>query len=135
MALLLLLLDVGLHALEDLDDRLLRVRNVGVLLDELAGILRHRVSNVTQTHAKGTQSRELAHKRTHQLVVGATRLDDLRLLLEGEVGPVEAGVDVLLVEGEDLIMGQGAGVREVVHALALLLGHVERHGQQVVKDL
>lgn len=58
-------------------------------------------------------------------MAGSGRLGVMRALLSSllsilipyrEVGPGVGGVDVLLVQGQDLVVRDGAGVREVVHA-------------------
>ena len=68
-----------------------------------------------------------------QLVVRAARRQDLRLLLQREVLVGERRVDVLLVQVQNLVVRDGAGVGEVEHAAAVVQRHLDAHGQQVVQ--
>lgn len=69
-----------------------------------------------------------------KLAVAAAGLDDLCLLLEGEVLPGEVWADVLLEKGKDLVVGDGAGVGEVVDASLLVLGKEDGGWEQVVEE-
>lgn len=51
---------------------------------------------------------------SYEFRVRARRLDDLCLLLEIKVLPGEIRVDVLLVQAEDLVVGDRPGIGEVV---------------------
>lgn len=69
-----------------------------------------------------------------KLAVAAAGLDDLCLLLQGEVLPGEIWADVLLKKGEDLVVGDGAGVGEVVDASLLVLREEDGGWEQVVEE-
>lgn len=69
-----------------------------------------------------------------KLAVAASGLDDLGLLLQGEVLPGEIWADVLLEKGKDLVVGDGAGVGEVVNASILVLREEDGGWEQVVED-
>ena len=69
-----------------------------------------------------------------QLAVAPASLDDLGLLLEGEVLPLELGTDDVAEQGEDLVVGDGAGVGEVVDALLVVLGEEDGGGEEVGED-
>lgn len=69
-----------------------------------------------------------------QLAVASAGLDDLCLLLQGEVLPRVAGPDNVPEQGEDLVVRDGARVGEVVDACVAVLGQEDRRGQQVVQD-
>ena len=103
-------IEVLLHSLEHAHDGLLDGRNLHA---ELATRL-HQLARV-------------------QLVVRAARRQDLRLLLQREVLIGERRVDVLLVQVQNLVVGDGAGVGEVKHAAAVMQRHLDAHGQQVVQ--
>ena len=68
-----------------------------------------------------------------QLVVRASRGEDLRLLLQREVSVGEGRVDVLLVQVQNLVVRDGARVGEVVHAATVVQHHLDADGQQVVQ--
>ena len=68
-----------------------------------------------------------------QLVVRASRGEDLRLLLQREVRVGERRVDVLLVQIQYLVVRDGARVGEVVHAATVAQRHLDADGQQVVQ--
>lgn len=69
-----------------------------------------------------------------KLAVGASGLDDLGLLLEGEVLPGEVWANVLLEEGENLVVGDGTWVGEVVDAGILVLGEEDGAWEEIVED-
>lgn len=69
-----------------------------------------------------------------QLAVASSGLDNLCLLLQCEVLPGEVWADVLLEEGEDLVVGDGTWVGEVVDSKVLVLGHEDRSWEEIVKD-
>lgn len=69
-----------------------------------------------------------------KLAVAASGLDDLGLLLQGEVLPGEIWTDVLLEKGKDLVVGDGAGVGEVVNASILVLREEDSGWEQVMED-
>jgi hypothetical protein len=69
-----------------------------------------------------------------ELAVAATSLDDLGLLLKGEVLPGEAGADVLLEQREDLVVRDSTWVGEVEDAGILVLSHKDRGREEVVED-
>lgn len=78
---------------------------------------------------------ELVDKlRGVELAVGAASLDDLGLLLEGEVLPGEVWANVLLEEGENLIVGDGTWVGEIVDAGILVLSEEDRGWEEIVED-
>jgi hypothetical protein len=56
-----------------------------------------------------------------ELAVGTAGLDDLGLLLEGEVLPGEVWADILLEESKNLVVGDGTWVGEVVDAGLVVL--------------
>lgn len=66
--------------------------------------------------------------------VGAAGLDDLGLLLEGEVLPGEVWTNVLLEEGENLVVGDGTWVGEVVDAGLLVLSEEDGGWEEIVED-
>ena len=66
-----------------------------------------------------------------QLIVGTARLDYLGLLLNREVGVSVGRVNVLLVQIQNLIVRDNAGVGEVVHTGETLLRHGERCGEHL----
>jgi hypothetical protein len=69
-----------------------------------------------------------------ELAVAATSLDDLGLLLEAKVLPGVVGADNLLEQGEDLVVGDGARVGEVVDSGVVVLGQENGAGEKVVED-
>lgn len=101
----------GGHALEALSVRLVDLWDLEVVLGEL-----------------------LLELGGVEHAVGASGLDDLGLLLEGEVLPLEVWTNVLLEEGEDLVVGDGTGVGEVVDAGVLVLSHEDGTWEEVVED-
>ena len=72
--------------------------------------------------------------RRVELTVAPAGLDDLALLVEGEVDPGEGGPDVGLEELQDLVVADGAGVGEVVDARLVVAGEQERGWEQVVQE-
>ena len=66
--------------------------------------------------------------------VGASGLDDLGLLLEGEVLPLKVWTNVLLEEGQDLVVGDGSWVGEVVDAGILVLSQKNGAWKEVMED-
>lgn len=69
-----------------------------------------------------------------KLAVGSTSLDDLGLLVQCKVLPGEVWSDVLLEEGEDLVVGDSTGVGEVVDSGVLVLGHEDGGWEEIVED-
>jgi hypothetical protein len=69
-----------------------------------------------------------------ELAVAPTGFDDLGLLIQREVLPCEVWADILLKQGQDLIVGDGAGVREVIDASVLVLCHKDGGGKEIVQD-
>lgn len=69
-----------------------------------------------------------------QLAVAASSLDDLGLLLEGEVLPCEIRANVLLEESKDLVVGDGTWVGEVVDTGILVLSKQDGSWEEVGKD-
>lgn len=69
-----------------------------------------------------------------KLAVAASGLDDLGLLLQGEVLPAEIWANVLLEEAQNLVVGDGAGVGEVVNARLLVLGEEDGGREEIVED-
>jgi hypothetical protein len=69
-----------------------------------------------------------------KLAVGAASLDDVALLLKCEVLPCEVGADVLLEKSQDLVMGDGTGVGEVVDAKLFVLGHEDGRGEEIGEE-
>jgi hypothetical protein len=69
-----------------------------------------------------------------ELAVASAGLDDLGLLIQCEVLPGEVWADVFLEEGEDLVVGDGTGVGEVVDASILVLGHDNGSWKQIVEN-
>jgi len=63
-----------------------------------------------------------------QLAVTPSGLDDLGLLLQGEVLPCEVGTNVLLEQGEDLVVRDGTRVGEVVDAGIFVFGEEDGCG-------
>lgn len=66
-----------------------------------------------------------------QRVVASACFEDQSLFLYREVCVGVGWVDVLLVEVEHLVMGNGAGVAEIVNSCQFALSHHERYGQHV----
>ena len=69
-----------------------------------------------------------------QLAVAASGLDDLGLLLKGEVLPGEVGADVLLEESKDLVVGDSTWVGEVVDSGILVLSQQNRGWEEIGED-
>jgi hypothetical protein len=69
-----------------------------------------------------------------ELAVAAASLDDLGLLLQCEVLPGEIWSDVFLEEGEDLVVGDGTWVGEVVDTGILVLGQKNGGREEIVED-
>ena len=69
-----------------------------------------------------------------QHAVTPAGLDDPALLLEREILPREPGPDVLLEQGKDLVVADGARVGEVVDARLVVLREQDGTRQQVVQD-
>lgn len=69
-----------------------------------------------------------------ELAVASSGLDDLRLLFQCEVLPGEVWSDVFLEESEDLVVGNGTWVGEVVDAGFLVLSEEDRSWEEVVED-
>mmetsp|Transcript_15714 Transcript_15714/g.37324 ORF Transcript_15714/g.37324 Transcript_15714/m.37324 type:complete len:211 (+) Transcript_15714:108-740(+) len=67
-------------------------------------------------------------------VVGPRRYDDLCLLLDREVLPGKLRVDVLLVQLQDLVVADGAGVGVVHDSGQLPAGHLDGHWEQLRED-
>lgn len=55
--------------------------------------------------------------------VAASGLDHLGLLLQRKVLPLEAGADNVPEQGENLVVGDGARVGEVINTRVLVLRH------------
>jgi len=68
-----------------------------------------------------------------QFVIGAASLQNLRLLFHREVLPREVRVDVLLVESQDFIMGNGTRVGEVEDTGDLSVREGREAGRSSVK--
>jgi len=69
-----------------------------------------------------------------ELAVAASGLDNLGLLLQGEVLPCEIGADILLEEGKDLVVGDSSWVGEVEDSGILVLGHQDGSWEEIGKD-
>lgn len=69
-----------------------------------------------------------------QLAVGTSGLDNLGLLLEGEVLPGEVWSDVLLEESKNLVVRDGSRVGEVVDTGLLVLGQDDGGWEEIVED-
>jgi hypothetical protein len=69
-----------------------------------------------------------------QLAVTSSSLDDLGLLLQCEVLPCEVWSDIFLEKAQDLIVGDGTGVGEIVDAGILVLGHEDGSWKEVMED-
>ena len=69
-----------------------------------------------------------------QLAVAASGLDDLGLLVKGEVLPCEVGAHIFLEERKDLVVGDGSWVGEVVDAGVLVLCHQDGGWEEIGKD-
>jgi len=69
-----------------------------------------------------------------ELAVASAGLDDLGLLVQCKVLPGEIWADVFLEEGEDLVVGDGAWVGEVVDTGILVFGHEDRGWEEIVED-
>ena len=72
--------------------------------------------------------------RSVKLAIASSSLDNLSLLLEREVLPGKIRTDVLLEQGQDLIVGDGAWVGEVVDARLLVLGKEDGGGKEIVEN-
>ena len=78
---------------------------------------------------------ELADQlRGVELAVASAGLDDLGLLLQCEVLPGKVWADVLLEEGQDLIVGDSTRVGEVVDTSVLVFGHEDGGGEEIVEN-
>lgn len=69
-----------------------------------------------------------------QLAVRSSSLDNLCLLVQGEVLPGEVGADVLLEESENLVVGDGTWVGEVVDAGLLVLSQENGGWEEIGED-
>lgn len=69
-----------------------------------------------------------------QLAVGASCLDNLGLLLESEVLPCEVWTDVLLEKCENLVVGNGTWIGEVVDTSLVVLGKDDGSWKEIVED-
>lgn len=69
-----------------------------------------------------------------QLAVGSSSLDNLCLLVQGEVLPGELGADVLLEERENLVVGDGTWVGEVVDAGLFVLSQEDGGWEEIGED-
>jgi len=66
-------------------------------------------------------------------VVGPGSLDDLRLLLLCEVFPGELGVQVVAIQLEHLVVGDGAGVGPIVRAGEAAKGALDCHRDKLLE--
>lgn len=69
-----------------------------------------------------------------ELAVASASLENLGLLVKGEVLPREIRSDILLEQAEHLVVGDCAWVGEVVDASVVVLGHNYGSWQQIVED-
>jgi hypothetical protein len=69
-----------------------------------------------------------------QLAVRSSSLDNLCLLVQGEVFPGEVGAHVLLEESKDLVVGDGTWVGEVVDAGLLVLSQENGGWEEIGED-
>jgi hypothetical protein len=99
------------HALEALLVRLVNLRNLELILLELVDQL-----------------------RGVKLAVASSSLDDLGLFVQCEVLPSKVWADVFLEEGQDLVVGNGTWIGEVVDAGVLVLGEEDGGGEEIVED-
>ena len=76
----------------------------------------------------------LRQLRGVKAAVAPAGLDDLRLLLEREVGPLEGGAHDIAEEGQDLVVRDGARVGEVVDAGVAVVGEEDGGGEEVGED-
>ena len=101
-------------------------------------ILLHPLKHVNDRLLDGRDLHAELTTRLHQLarvqlVVRASRGEDLRLLLQREVRVGEGRVDVLLVQIQNLVVRDGAGIGEVEHAATVVQRHLDADGKQVVQ--
>lgn len=69
-----------------------------------------------------------------KLAVATTSLDDLGLLLNGKVRPLEVGSDDVFEKLENLVVRDGARVGEVVDACLLVLCQYDGGWEEIVED-
>lgn len=69
-----------------------------------------------------------------ELAIASSRLDDLGLLLQCEVLPGKVWTDVFLEKRQNLVVGDGTWVREVVDAGFLVFCQENGGGEEVVED-
>jgi len=69
-----------------------------------------------------------------ELAVASAGLDDLGLLVQCEVLPGEVWSDVLLEEGQNLVVGDGTWVGEVVDTGILVLGQEDGGREEIVEN-
>jgi hypothetical protein len=99
------------HALEALFVRLVNLRDLELILLELVDQL-----------------------RGVKLAVASSSLDDFGLFIQCEVLPGKVWADILLEEGQDLVVGDGTWVGEVVDAGVFVLGKEDGGGEEIVED-
>ena len=91
-----LLIQIDLHTLEHSNNRLLNVRN----LNSKATASFHQFCRI-------------------QFVIGTTCSENLGLFFQGEVGVGEFGINVLLVQVQDLIVRDRTRIGEVINTLVI----------------
>ncbi len=69
-----------------------------------------------------------------ELAVASSGLDDLGLLFQCKVLPGEVWTDVFFEKRQNLVVGDGTWVREVVDTGLLVFGQENRGGQEIVED-
>lgn len=69
-----------------------------------------------------------------QLAVATSSLDDLGLLIQGEVLPGELWANEFLEQSEDFIVGDGTWVGEVVDASLLVLSQEDGGWEEIGED-
>ena len=69
-----------------------------------------------------------------QLAVASSSLDDLRLLLQCEVLPGKVWANIFFEEAENLVVGDGAWVGEVIDSGILVFRHEDGGREKIVKD-
>lgn len=92
------------------------------------------VSVVNLRHSDPVLRKLLLQLGRIQLAIAPPGLDDLALLLQREVGPLELRTDDVAEEREDLVVGDGTRVGEVEDADVLVLRHGDGGGEEVGED-
>lgn len=69
-----------------------------------------------------------------ELIVASWSDNDLRLLLDCEVVPLEAWVNIVTVHLQDLVMANHSRIREVPYASEVSLCHLDGNREKFIQD-